>query len=357
MPQVQPSAEVLRIWSAPRLTPGLAQQRGEAGAEPPGVAHVRAADLVGHAGQGDVGLGERPLQQLIEGDVQLPLDHAVHPEVPRLRRDLGQAERGVHPVEAPVGRGERADPGDGEVRAARRRWPADLRAGEPDRGARRGHVEPGQQRLAGPGPGDREGGGPGRGEEEPAAVWGTRDVTAGGLSAPGGRGSRGADQQEQDDRASGHAHEGGHRVGRTRHGPGRDGRDADSGENGQPGQPVGQSAPAQDPDKHGEKREHDIDSGEQHGLVVAAEMLDGEVLDRNGGQVDSRASDRDHRFPRGPGDAGHQLGHADRHRDGQEPGQGAGRSGPEEAPRALRYVLHHHRGNSGQTRFQIGGPA
>ena len=165
------------------------------------------------------------------------------------------------------------------------------------------------------------------------------------LGALRGRGSGGAEQQEQDERAGGHAHERRHCVGGAGERPGLDGRDAEGGETGQPGQPIRQPAPGEDPDDHGEDREHDVDPGEQHGLVVAAELLDHEVLDRDRGQVDHRAADRDHRLPRGPGDAGHHLGHPKRGRRGQQPGQGADRGGgPEQAPHALHDFFHHHEG-------------
>ncbi len=79
--------------------PRLAQQPGQAAAQPAGVARQVAAYLIGDAGQRDVGLGQRPAQQVIEGDLQRPADHRRAPAVPTGPGDLRQDDVGVDPVE------------------------------------------------------------------------------------------------------------------------------------------------------------------------------------------------------------------------------------------------------------------
>jgi hypothetical protein len=125
-------------------------------------------------------------------------------------------------------------------------------------------------------------------------------------------------------------------------GAGRGGRGAEYRQQAQSRQPVADPAPGQDPGNHREERQHDVNPGQQHGFVVAAEMHDREILDRNGSQVDGRAADRDHGFSCDPGKASHQLGHAERGRRGQQADEAAHHDGAEGSPRALREFLHHH---------------
>ena len=101
-----------------RLRPGLRQQVGEPDAAPPGVADQVAADRVGHAVEGDPGLGDLPVHQVGVGQRDLPVDHAVDPQRPVLRLDGGYDDRGVDPVEARRCRSARATRPSSPIRAA-----------------------------------------------------------------------------------------------------------------------------------------------------------------------------------------------------------------------------------------------
>ncbi|CAM5633034.1 hypothetical protein SFIMM107S_03366 [Streptomyces griseus] len=96
-----------------RLHPGLLEQVGEPDPDPPGVADVGAADLVGDAGEGDLPFDQRAVQQVLVGEFQVLSDAlAVDAEPPGVRVDLRDHQGGVHPVERVVRGGERADAGD-----------------------------------------------------------------------------------------------------------------------------------------------------------------------------------------------------------------------------------------------------
>ena len=100
---------------------GPVEQVGEPHAEPPGAADVRAADVVGDAGQGDVALDQVHLEQVLEAEGDLLLDVAVDGERLALGVDDGQAQPGVDPVEARRGGPERADAGYLGLEALRER--------------------------------------------------------------------------------------------------------------------------------------------------------------------------------------------------------------------------------------------
>ena len=340
-----------------RPDPGAAQQRGQRRAEPAGVARVRAADLVRDADQGDVGLGQRHLQQLGEGDLEFPVHHAVDPQRPGFRRDLGQHQVGVHPVEAGVRGEERGQARDPQVGARRDGRHGQRRRGQPHVRPGRGDAEPPQQHVA------QAAGRRGqrrrarRAGQEPAAircsgrpgVLRVGDQSVGGRDWPGPAVLRVGDQSvgvqgepaarfpgpdrphQRDQGSGGHGHpgQGGHHVEQA--GPGQPDRrrDAEAGEHRESGQPVADPAHRRRADQRGEPGQHDQDPGHQCLLVVRAEVRDREVLDRDGGQVDRRLADRDDRGAGRADERRRELGHAQRHRGGQYPGQRACRGAAE----------------------------
>ena len=138
VPQVQPSSEVWSTASAPSWTPASAQQVGDADAAPPGVADQVAADLVGHAVEGDPGLRAPTGEQLVVGQLHLVVDHAVDPQPPVARLDRRHHDRGVDQVEVVVRRLPRTDALEPDPRARRDRRLGD--AGEPQQPAGLLHV-------------------------------------------------------------------------------------------------------------------------------------------------------------------------------------------------------------------------
>lgn len=91
----------------------LGEQFGEPYADPAGVAHVRPADLVRDAGQGDVALDRLTPQQIVVGEGErAAYALAVDAQPPLRRIHLGHHQRGVHAVEGVVRCGEGADTGD-----------------------------------------------------------------------------------------------------------------------------------------------------------------------------------------------------------------------------------------------------
>ena len=84
-PAVQPSTERGTIWVAPALDARHVEHVGQADAGPLGVADEVAADLVAHARDRHVLLDQRQLDELVEGEGDLAVDHAVDPQVPRRR--------------------------------------------------------------------------------------------------------------------------------------------------------------------------------------------------------------------------------------------------------------------------------
>ena len=111
-PMVMPLTSRMTIWSAPGLDPRLAEQRGQQRALPAGVADVAAADALRDAGQGDVVLDHRHLQQLVERDRHRVVDHAVDAQLPGGGRDLRDGQGRVDPVELGVRREERGQARD-----------------------------------------------------------------------------------------------------------------------------------------------------------------------------------------------------------------------------------------------------
>ncbi|MGA8333794.1 MAG: ATP-binding cassette domain-containing protein, partial [Solirubrobacteraceae bacterium] len=72
-------------------------------------------DRVRNAHQRHVVLGQRHLEQVGEGELELPVDHAADPQRPAFRRYLRQDQVGVDPVEAAVRGEEGGQPADPQV--------------------------------------------------------------------------------------------------------------------------------------------------------------------------------------------------------------------------------------------------
>jgi len=315
-----------------------------------GVEMISFADLVRHAHQGDVGLGQRHREQVGEADLQGPGDHAVDPQRPGLRRYLGQHQVGVDPVEARVRGEERGQPRDPQAGAGGDGRGADGRRGQPHPGPGRGDAEPPEQRVT-QAPG--RGGQPRRGrprDQQAAPIRASRGIhRAPGLrgytrlavrgTEPGQVRPHGPREHGQRRCRDGHPGQRGHHIGAASTGQADRRGGADGGEHGEPGQPVGQAADGQDADQRGEGVQQHHDPGDQGLLVVRAEMRDREVLHRDRSQVDRGLADRGHR---GTGRAGRrrcQLGHAQCHAGSQRPGAGP--------PRAVPSPCLHHAPHSG----------
>ena len=121
VPIDMPSIERDTIWSAPAWTPGRLEHGRERDADPASVAGVFATDLVRDAGQGDVAFDRRVVEQLVESQGDLAVDHPVDAQAPLVGRDGRDLERSVDPVERVIRGDERGDSLDAEVRAGRDR--------------------------------------------------------------------------------------------------------------------------------------------------------------------------------------------------------------------------------------------
>ena len=152
------------------LDAGLGEQRVDPDAAPPGVADQRAADGVGHAVERQPVLGDLPVDELLVGQRDLAVDHAVDAQAPLVGLDRGRGDRGVDQVEPAVRRLPPAVAGRVHPRAARRvrvghrqleqapalldvpPLPAEPLAEDADHGGqRRGDPGPDQERTAGVG--------------------------------------------------------------------------------------------------------------------------------------------------------------------------------------------------------------
>ena len=130
VPIDMPSMERDTIWSAPAWTPAASSTVAERDADPAGVAGVFAADLVRDAGQGDVALDRRVVEQLVESQGDLAVDHPVDPQAPLVGRDDGDLQGRVDPVERVVRSDERGDSLDAQVCACRDRAKGFQRRGD-----------------------------------------------------------------------------------------------------------------------------------------------------------------------------------------------------------------------------------
>ena len=279
------------------LDTGHREDVGEPDARPLRVAHEVAAHLVAHAGDRHVLLDERQLDQLLERQLDLVVDHPEHPQRPAVEADGRRDQRRVDAIELVVGHDDGRQAGnvecgvgtDGRCRVGHRRDLGDRR-----RDLRRPTLEhPPPEAAADHG----ERAEPARPDEE-------RTSRRGAGEGPGGRPGRGHQRVEDEDReprldTRGHEHQHRRAAGKAERGEqahrddGEDHADRDA-----------VVAPGQQPDADADQ--HD-DGEHEHGqgrLVVGAEQGDHEVLGARRREVDDR---RAHRGDRG-GDARDQAG-------------------------------------------------
>jgi len=100
------------------------------------------------------------------------------------------------------------------------------------------------------------------------------------------------------------------------------GRAAEAGEGAEAGEAVPPAPGGEDADHYRVQTEHDVDAGQQGGLVVGAERGDREVLDGRRGQADGGLADGVDRGAAQRAEAGGKLADA----DGDQAGQQSGRS-------------------------------
>ena len=109
VPQVQPSSDVWSTASAPSWAPA---RRSRSATRTPlhQALPIRSPpDLVGHAVERDPGLRTPTGEQVVVGQLQLVVDHAVDPQPPVARLDRRHHDRGVDLVEVVVRRLPRTD--------------------------------------------------------------------------------------------------------------------------------------------------------------------------------------------------------------------------------------------------------
>ena len=147
---------------------------------------------------------------------------------------------------------------------------------------------------------------------------GTRRRRSGAGDRPGAgrkraQSSRRVRQPGQRERPGRRADQGGPEVIRRGAGPGQGGPQADKGEQPEPPHAEREPVHRHDADHRGVQGEYHQDAAEQHGLVRGAERGDGEVLDRQRGEVDGGLADREHRRAGRRGEPGDELRRADRY--------------------------------------------
>ena len=310
-----------------------------------------AAHLVGDAGEGDVALDEVVAPEQVRQRVAAGrVEHAGQRQPVVAGPDLRNADRGVDPVELAVLREQRGQALDlaGEVGPAGERGRRGCRPGQSQVGAGLGHVEaPLEQPPAAAGDGSHAEGDP-TGEEEAApvqrgalAVARAQDlaqpvdhalVGVGGTGpghgvvddrrGRGGGGERGQQPLQRDDPGHRADHRREH-VERAAGGAGDRGDRADGTEEGDAGDPDGPAAEGHDPQQQRVERDDHQRPGDQHDLVVLAEVPDRELLDRLRRQRDDGVADGDDRRGRRPHERGGQLGEPEGDRGGQQAGQRA----------------------------------
>ena len=141
------------------------------------------------------------------------------------------------------------------------------------------------------------------------------------------RGAQGAQQQEQRDGADHEQGQGGQHPqhdtgGRGAVGDSRHHRDQAEGDEAAQGEP---RAPYPDgTEEHREQGDGEDDAPDQHRLVVRAEPLDRELLERARGRVDGAVADRQQRRGDAGDDRGDGLRHGNSGHAGEQPGRSAG---------------------------------
>ena len=304
------------------LHAGLLQQILQRRADPPRVADQVAAHLVRHAGEGDVALDQRALQQLRVVDRHRVIDHAVDVQVPAHAIHRRRHERGVDAVEVVGGRDEWAHAGHVELRAGRHRWRRAGGLGDPHRRAGRRRLRSAQQVLAGQARGRRRTRHQDTGDHEAAPVQLARALVGRRLRALGGHRAVGEvhrpPQRAEGQQARRRADDRRDRVDRT--GPGtRDGREqAYRPQHAHADEPHAGTADRDDPQHRRDDREDDADAHEERKFVVRAERADGEGLQPARHRVDDGVAHRHHRRRVRAHDAGGQMRDAQRHRADQQ---------------------------------------
>ena len=309
------------------LRRGQTQHVADGDALPDRIADEASTDLVRHAREGHAVLVQAHGDEIVEGQLDGLVDHALDAQTPRGRVDVRHGEGGVDTVEIGVRRDDRRQARDVERRPL----------GHGDRAADRGKA----QRIAGGG--NRRGGGVddarththhdgGRGgdageEEEAAAVDAGRGrVAVGGRSGPPPQTTAQQEEEHDADHGAEHGRQPGER-GRTRArddgGGGQRPADAEK-DRSDRAEPV-----LDDPGDRGRDSGAEPDAGEQRDLVGLAEHGDRELLQRAGHDVDDERAHRQH----GARGSGHE--HREQFGDGE---QGRGRDesregGPEPRPR------------------------
>ncbi len=136
-----------------------------------------------------------------------------------------------------------------------------------------------------------------------------------------------AQQPVEHEEAHDQAEQGRDGIQRPRTGAGEHGTDRDQAEEGDDDRAGRAAPPAQDTGEDGEDDESGADAGQQHVLVLATEVLDGEVLQPGRGVVDERRAHGQDRRCGPPLEAhpvpqhGQHLGDPDGDRAGEEPGK------------------------------------
>ena len=316
----------------PACTPTRSRIALNGHAEPAAAADVRAADLVGDAGEGDVALDQRHGQQVVVGEGDRVVDHAVDRQAPARRVDLRGDQADVDAVEAVDRGGEGGHAGD-------------LRAGGQRRG-RRGRCGQGGPAASG---GSRRCG-PGRRRMPPppasAATTAVRPrvatkprrpkppvrgavgvsvrpgIATGARTTRGARGARGPEAGDDDEQGGDPGDAGDDRrdrVERRRRGRPRV-RGADDAQQGDPGEGDAAVGPRDQPEDGGEDEEGDADRADEDGLVVVAEQPDGERLGRGRRGVDQGGADGDDRRGRRRDEGGDEVADPDGDTGGHDPG-------------------------------------
>jgi len=318
-----------------RLDPGLAKQVTDRDADPRGVSEVLPADGVRHAGQRDPPLDEPAGEEVLEGQLELRVDHPVDPQPPAVEGDVGHPQRGVDAVEVGVAREVRRDARYVERGTARHGGRRHLGAGDaqagPGGGGRRAAVHPADQPAGGRYRADRQG----RLHEGAPVERGGQLVAFDPARRRRGPRARPRRPQQHHEReaADQHQREGGDQPETRPRGGGpvghrRDRRDGAEHEEGTDRH--ARAAQPEHPDPRGEQRHGDEDCRDQDRLVGGPEGLDGPLLQRPRGRVDHPVGHRQHRRGDPVEQRGGRLGH--RHgghpRQQSRPGAGGERCRP-----------------------------
>ena len=317
------------------LHAGFLEDLGEGDAEPAGGAGEAAADLVGDAGERDVGLDEVPLQQVVVGEGDLVVDHALHGQLPGVDGDLRNLEGGVDPVEGVVRGDERGGSVDAGVElldVEGSEWLAGL--GEHDLGPVDGSVEAGAQPAAGGSGAGADDGDRSSGGEEPATAGARRGEDRAGIELAGllvddGRLERrvgvdqvgvvsrfrvggvdgpGTDREEPDHEDGDDAADDGRHCGECAAHTGQRSDGAEHAEHRCTDGGDREVLAGHHTEDDGEDRQEEHDGADEDRLVLGTEVLDGEGLQPGRRGIDDAVADLRDRRGETPIDARHELG-------------------------------------------------